>query len=79
MTTCHGGTGHIGEDRDVNSHVEDTGGTDIGPNNVNESTNSSDTTPAFGGSEADEHLSDLLPNSQVNLTILTREINSLRQ
>ena len=34
---------------------------------------------AFGGSEVDGHLSDLLPNSQVNLTIITREINSLQQ
>ena len=30
---------------------------------------------AFGGSEADG-LSDLLPNSQANLGILTKEINS---
>ena len=31
MTTCHSGTGHTGEDRDFNSHVDDTGIIDIGP------------------------------------------------
>ena len=77
MTTHHGGTGHTGKDKDLNSHVENTRGIDIGPDNDNESTNSSDTTPAFGGSEADDHLSDLLPSSQANLTTLTREVNSL--
>ena len=41
--------------------------------------NSSDTTIAFGGLEADGHLSDLLHSSQTNLTVITREINSLQQ
>ena len=77
MTTYHGGTGGTGKDRDLNSHIEDTGGIDIGPSNDNESTNSLDTMFAFGVSEADGHFGDLLPNSQANLTILAREINSL--
>ena len=41
MTTCYGGTGHTGKDRELNSHVEDTAGIDIGPDNDNASTNSS--------------------------------------
>ena len=77
MTTHHGGTGHKCEDRDLNPHIEDAVGIDIGPNNDNESTNSLDTMLAFRGSEADGHLSYLQPNSQANLTILTRVINSL--
>ena len=77
MTTHHRGTGHTGKDRELNSHIEDIGGIYIGPNNDNESTNSSDTTIAFEGSEADGHLSDLLHSSHVNLTVPTREINSL--
>ena len=77
MTTCHRGTGHTGKDIELNSHVEDTGGIDIGTNNDNESRNSSDTTIAFGGSEAGG--CSLLHHSQVNLTVLTREINSLQQ
>ena len=72
-------TGHTSEDRDLNSHVEDTGGIDVGPNNDNEKTNSLDTTLAFGGSEVDDCLSDLLLSSQANLAILTREICSLQQ
>ena len=28
MTTHHGGVGHAGEDRDLYSHVEDTGNID---------------------------------------------------
>ena len=79
MTTHHGGTGHTDEDRDLNSHVEDTRGIDICANNDNESTNSLDTMLTFGGSEVDGHLSDLLSSSQVNFTIHTREINSLWQ
>ena len=79
MTTCHGGAGHTGKDRDLDSHIEDTRGMDIGSNNDNESTNSLDTMIDFGGSEVDGHLNDLLPNSQANLGILTREINSLQQ
>ena len=72
MTTNHGGTGCTGEDRELDSHVKDTGGIDLGPNNDNESTNSLDTILAFGGLEADGCLGDLLPSSQANLTILTR-------
>ena len=49
MTTHHGGTGHTGEDRNLNSYIEDTGDIDIGPNNDNESTKSLDTMLAFGG------------------------------
>ena len=30
MTTCHGGAGHMGEDRDLVSHIEDTQDMDIG-------------------------------------------------
>ena len=60
MTTCHRGTGHTGKDRDLNSHIEDTGGIDIGPNNDNESTNNSDTMIAFGGLEVDGCLRNLL-------------------
>ena len=79
MTFYHVGTGHTGEDRDLDSHMEDTGGIDISPNNDNESTNSSDTMIALGGLGADGHLTDFLHSSQANLTILTREINSLQQ
>ena len=42
MTTHHGGAGHAGKDRDLNSHIEDTGNIDD-----NESTNSSETTIVF--------------------------------
>ena len=79
MTTHHRGTGHTDKARDLYSHVENTGGIDIGPDNDNESTNSSDTTITFGGLEADGCLGDLLHSSQANLTVLTREINSLQQ
>ena len=79
MTTCHEGSGHTGKDRDLISDIEDTRGIYIGPNNDTESTESLDTTIPYGGSEANGHLSDLLPNSQTNLGILTREINSLWQ
>ena len=34
---------------------------------------------AFRGSEADDHLSNLLPNTQADLNILTREVHSLQQ
>ena len=84
MTTHHGGTGHTIKDWNFNSYIYitlegDTGGIDIGPNNDNKSTYSLDTMLAFGGSEVDGHLSDLLASSQANLTILTREIHSLQQ
>ena len=58
MTTHHGGMGHSGKNRDLNSHIEDTRNRDD-----NESTNSSETTIASGGSEMDGCLSNLLPNS----------------
>ena len=72
MTTHHRGVGHTGEDRDLNSHVEDT-------RNVhdNESTDSSETMIDFRGSEMDGHHSDPLPNIQVDLSLLAREIHSL--
>ena len=82
MTTCHGATEHTGKDGDLSSHIDittegDTRGIDIGPDNDNESTNSSDNMFAFGGSEEDGHLSDLT-SSQAKLTVLTREIHSLQ-
>ena len=78
MTTHHGGTGHKGKDGDLDSHIDittkgDIGGIDLGPNNDNESTNSLDTTLAFGGSEADGHLGNLLPSSQANFTMYSQE------
>ena len=69
MTTGHGGAGHACEDRDLYSHVEDARNIDMGPPNDNESTSRSDTTIAFRGSEADGHLSDLLPNGLADLDI----------
>ena len=77
MTSHHGGAGHSAKDRDLDSHTEFAGNIDIGPNHDSESTNSSDTTVAFGGSEADGSLGNLLPNSQADLNILPMEINSL--
>ena len=74
MTTHHGGMGHAGKDRDLNSHIEDTRNIDD-----NESTNSSETTIAFRGSETDGHLGNLLPSSQADLNILAREIHNLQQ
>ena len=76
MTTCHGGAEHTCEDRDLNSHIEDARNIDMDPDHDNQSTNSSDTTIVFRGSEADGHLSDLLPNSQVDLNILAREVKT---
>ena len=45
MTTCHGGIGHRGKERDLDSHIDiitkgDTGGIDVGPRHNNESTKS---------------------------------------
>ena len=74
MTTPHRGVGHAGKDRDLNSHIEDARNIDD-----NESTNSSETTIAFGGSEADAPLSCLLSNSQADFNILPREKHSLQQ
>ena len=51
---------------DLNSHVEYARNIDTGLDHDNESTNSSDTMIAFGGSEADGHLGNLLPNSQTD-------------
>ena len=73
------GVGHAGKYRDLNSHIENAGNIDMGPKNDNESTNSVDTMIAFRGTEADGHLSVLLPNSQADVNILAREINSLWQ
>ena len=39
----------------------------------------SDTTIAFGGSEADGHPSELIPSNQAKVTALTRDINDLHQ
>ena len=76
MTTCHGGAGHTGKDRDLNSYVEDDGNIDKGSDHDSESTNSMDTTIAFGGTEADDHLNNLLPNSQADVNIIAREIKN---
>ena len=78
MATCHGGTGHP-VDRDIDLHVEDMEGINTGPDNDNENTSGSDTTIAFGGSEADSHPSKLIPSNQAKLTALTREIHNLHQ
>ena len=59
MTTDHRGAGHEGEDRDLNSHVEDARNIDD-----NESTNSSETMLDFGGSEVDGNLSASCPLAQ---------------
>ena len=72
MTNCHGGA-ECPEDRELNSYIEGARGIDIGPDNDNESEHSSDTTVAFGGAEANGHLSDPLPNSQADLKLLTRQ------
>ena len=63
MTSNHRGVGHAGEDMDLNFHVEDT--RNIGDN---ESTNSSETTIAFRGSEADGCLGNLPSYSQSDFT-----------
>ena len=60
----------ISNTRDINSHVEDTEGIDLGQNNDNESTNSLDTMLAFGGLEAEGCLGNVLPSSQANVTVL---------
>ena len=54
MSTPHGGAG-CPIDRDINLHIEDTEGINTGPGSNNESISGSDTTIAFGGSEADGH------------------------
>ena len=55
MATYHRGAGCTGIDRDLNSHIGNTEGIEICPDNDNESTSSSDNTNAFGGLEADGH------------------------
>ena len=79
MTTHHGGVRHPGEDRELNSYIEDARDMDIdvSPDNDNESEHSSDTMVAFGGAEADGNLSNPLPNSQADLTLLAREVSHL--
>ena len=78
MATCHKGTGHP-IDRGINLYIEDREGINTGPNNDNESTSGSDTTIAFGGSEADGHPNELITSNQDKLTALMREINDLHQ
>ena len=79
MITHHKAVGHSNIDRELNSHIEDIRGIDIGPHNDNESTNSLDTMIAFRGSEVDGCLGNLLPNSHTGLNIFAKEINSLPQ
>ena len=65
--------GHTGKDRDFHSNIEDTANID------NECRNGSETMLALRGSEVDSYLSDLLPNREADLNILTKEIHSLWQ
>ena len=78
MATCHRGARHP-VDRDINLHIEDMEGINTGPDNNNDSTSGSDTTIAFGGSEAGGHPSEFIPSNQGTLTALTREILNLHQ
>ena len=48
MATHHGGAG-CPVDREINLHIEDMEGINVGPYNNNESTSGSDTIVAFGG------------------------------
>ena len=66
-------------DRDINLHIDNMDGINTGPDKDNESTSGSDTTIAFGGSEADGYLSELISSNQAKLTACTREINDLHQ
>ena len=63
MASHHGGAG-CPVDRDINLHIGEAEGIETGPDNDNESTSGSDTTVAFGGSDADGHPSELIPNKQ---------------
>ena len=74
MTTHHGGVGHAAKEKYLNSNVEDTRNKDN-----NERTNSSEAMIALRGSEADGCLSDFQCNSQADLNMLAREIDSLQQ
>ena len=76
MATCHRGTWQP-VDRDINLHIGDMEGKNTKPDNSNESTNGSDTTIAFGGSEADDHSSKLITSNQAKLTSLIRELHDL--
>ena len=67
MATHHGGKGHP-VDRDINLHIEDMEGVNMGPGNNNERTSGSDTTGTFRGSEVHGHPSKLILSSQVNST-----------
>ena len=69
MVIHHGDTRCL-VDRDIDFHMEDMEGINTGPDSNNESTSGSDTTIDFGGSEADGHPSNIIPNkqSQVNST-----------
>ena len=63
MATHHGGAG-CPIDRDINLHIEDMEGINTGPDNNNEGTSGSDTTVAFGGSEADGHPNEHIPSNE---------------
>ena len=78
VASHHGGAGHP-VDRYINLHIEDMEGINTGPDNNNVSTSGSDTTIAFGGSEADGHPSKLIPSNQAKLMALMREIHDLHQ
>ena len=77
MVTYHRGARCRGTDKDVNSHIDNAEYIDIGPDNDNKGTNSSDTATAFGALEADGCPKNLLPSYQAKLTVLMREIHSL--
>ena len=70
MATCHRGAECL-VDRDINLHIEDMEGINTEPDNDNESTNGSDTTIGYGGSEADGHPSKLIPSACERNTKLT--------
>ena len=55
---------------DIDLHIEVIGSINTGPDNDNESTSGSDSTIAFGGSEADSHPSELILSNQAKLTAL---------
>ena len=64
MATHHRGAGHP-INRYIDLHIEDTECINTGPDNDNESTSGSDTTIAFGGSEADGHPDELIASNEV--------------
>ena len=78
MAIHHGDVG-CPVDRDIDLHIEDIEDINRGPDNDNESTSGSDTTIAFGGSEAGGHPNELIPRNQAKLTALMREIHNLHQ